>query len=700
MSRFILGVVAVLAVLVLATVPCRAAEPTVVGWRGDWTGRYPQADVPTTWERRSKSPATELSTAAKKPAGATADGATPISEGFIAQWLVAGPFTAADAAAALDQEFLPGESALSPAEGDAPGASKWSLQTRVSFEESARSPKMKDAPWNTAKEDFLDFRKICDAKEPGKVAYAHVYFYSPRAGKVLLLANHSGGMKLWLNGKVAYSSPKDGQGWGYNYWAMNNLITGNGGCPAIALELNAGWNRVLAKVAASKNAWYLDMRVSAPADAGYESKNIVWETRLPLWSRAMPIIVGDKIFVMSEPDELVCLDKRDGKILWRRTNTFFDATPAAERAASPIFKEVEPVMEKMTQAMGYEEIFTLRRQMRDMLAKVDAKKYAWPKPGHYPAHGFTTPTPVSDGQFVYVYLGLGTAACYDLDGNRRWIVRVDDLASEGCFNNQSPVLAGDKFILYRGGYYRALDKRTGQTIWTSDLFSNGVDIYHGDKQSPSINWGGSVVLARTDDGTDVLLGPIKGKVCRVSDGKMLCQAMEACHQSTCLVIGNDIFDGGLVRYRLKKTGPDQVTIADRTQADGPGGFASPLYHDGLVYTLSPHGVLGVFESGEKAVALVYSQQLPMKPLFHFDGPGCTASPVIAGKYVYLMDNKGTTVVIETGKTFKQVAVNRIENLQPCLAPANAQEDTYTTPAVDGSRMYIRADGYLYCIGGK
>ena len=51
-------------------------------------------------------------------------------------------------------------------------------------------------------------------------------------------------------------------------------------------------------------------------------------------------------------------------------------------------------------------------------------------PGQVPGQsggeaGEAAPTPVSDGQHVYVLFGTGVAACFDLDGNRKWTTVVD-----------------------------------------------------------------------------------------------------------------------------------------------------------------------------------------------------------------------------------------------------------------------------------
>src|SRR6185295_13343223 len=60
---------------------------------------------------------------------------------------------------------------------------------------------------------------------------------------------------------------------------------------------------------------------------------------MPNVSVAMPIIVGDRIFVTAEPCDLVCIDKASGKILWIRSNSEFEGLPADELKANPIYTD-------------------------------------------------------------------------------------------------------------------------------------------------------------------------------------------------------------------------------------------------------------------------------------------------------------------------------------------------------------------------
>ena len=61
------------------------------------------------------------------------------------------------------------------------------------------------------------------------------------------------------------------------------------------------------------------------------------------------------------------------------------------------------------------------------------------------------------------------------------------------------------------------------------------------------------------------------------------------------------------------------------------------------------------------------------------------SPVLAGNYVLLSDEKGTTIVLEAGREYKETAVNVLEPFR-------------SSPIFIGNRMYVRTLKSLYCIG--
>ena len=123
--------------------------------------------------------------------------------------------------------------------------------------------------------------------------------------------------------------------------------------------------------------------------------------------------------------------------------------------------------------------------------------------------------------------------------------------------------------------------------------------------------------------------------------------------------------------------------------------ASSLFVDGLIYSLTEGGGLIVNDAATGEV--VYRKVLPMKPRTQYwDWAGASASPTLAGKYIYLMDNQGTTVVVRPGRQYQQVALNLLEE----SSNGKDQAQNLTTLIFDGTRMYYRTPGYLYCIGDK
>jgi hypothetical protein len=73
-------------------------------------------------------------------------------------------------------------------------------------------------------------------------------------------------------------------------------------------------------------------RAKLPCKPG-DRKNIVWRTLLPHWGHNAPVCVRDRVFVLcdegwkSDAPLLVCLDAKDGRILWQKPVDQMDAWP-------------------------------------------------------------------------------------------------------------------------------------------------------------------------------------------------------------------------------------------------------------------------------------------------------------------------------------------------------------------------------------
>jgi outer membrane protein assembly factor BamB len=657
----------------------------IVGWRGNGTGRFPDATPPLLWERKGKTLLKDIRLLADRPAGDGADGQFVLpGNSAVPEWLVLGPLPAKS----IDDAPLPNEATAQPRENEQVGGRAWK---RIGNTELiGQWGKVLYPPGND--------------KEANQVIYLQVNLHSAQAGKLgLVVTNHGKGAKIWFNGAVVHRTPEKRD---------------HGHYP-LPVNVVKGWNRLLIKLASPEGGYQLSFHLSAPNDNyAFESKNFAWTTRMPGKSNASPIVVGDRIFVTAEPDYLVCVSKKDGKVLWVRSHGVHEcnakdleqkpnatqiksAWAKVERLQAKIIADINAAVSPSGPAADQPVIkpatLTEKTQADQALAKLiepylDAEendrrekmKVAWELSTQ---GGWAVATPCSDGQRVYVWFQQGIAACYNLEGELQWLTRVPFSGDTHHGYTASPVLSGGKFIVAPRRVI-AFDARTGTIAWH-------------DKQRTN-TWG-SLLAFQVGKEEAVVTGD--GTFFRVADGRPLWRPSNFGNSkmSTAICDQGVIYDfmsaGRLVAMNLPRTLQSEAEWRYRIDITFPmlpsrshssGLVASPLYHEGLLYLLSSGGFLEVREA--KNGALVYQKKLDMNPRVDYTGnPGCTACPTLAGKHIFLFDNSGVGIIIEPGRVFKQVARNVIEN---------RGEQLWTTPVFDGKHMVLRTPDHLYCIGGK
>lgn len=363
---------ALLVVWVVFLSCCRAElwgqiAPSITGWRGDGTGRYPDASPVTEWGYWPKSPSWGLKYQLSKPGdGDTGQNAKPVVNRQLLEWLTLGPFQGKDPASALDEPFLENEAAVAPAEGDNASDVAWTRQywpTHNGF--------------NNSQHDLIHLDQM-SVDNPNGIGYAHVWLYAQRAGRVLFYLDHNKAAKLWINGKILHTSVKPRMATSAatnyvcyaanEYWKGELLMLGNNkDALKVPVDLAEGWNRVLIK----SGGWVL-LRIVETPDVQYEGKNIRWVTRLPNWSNAMPIAAGEKILLMAEPDSLICINKADGKILWMRETTWVDATSPEDRARYFQFVELQQLNDQLKTTEDSDRRVEIRKMMWALFKTVDA----------------------------------------------------------------------------------------------------------------------------------------------------------------------------------------------------------------------------------------------------------------------------------------------------------------------------------------
>ena len=646
------------------------------GWRGDGNGRYTAAEPPLSWGRNSKA-VMELKAQGLKPKAGETGKAIP--EGVIREWLVLGPVPGSKLAGK--------EAGLEPVEGQ----------------------KVDNLEWKaiTVDTSYVNFWQIYGktAGDPkNMVAYAHAWIYSSGGRSVYLQTMFSAAAKIWLNGKELGSYGKDGS--------------------RRILDLESGWNRLLLRVAPlmdlmwSKGViqWYFNAAFFGLNPLEYEAKNIMWVTPMPDYGPGVssPIIVGDKIFTQAELGVLIALKKKDGRVLWARSSTYADAATDAEKKKSPqVFSEINGLNAKIKNALDAycsspdkygalrQESADNQRKINRMMEKLDPEKYEGQSGSEA---GEAAPTPISDGEFVYTVYGNGVVACFDLNGNRKWTIAVGVKLSEHGYAC-SPALIDGKLIIKSSKFFGAvaLDCKTGAVVMPMPVW----------KSKPRIMTTPLVLTV----GNDNLVVESFGVVVRLKDGKILAQGF------TQYIVDNvsPVVEGKTICSRITEstrggvkfafqTVPASITdplkmkdvkLCEYNVKEFPCWFsfdhlASPLLYQGLAYVLSTDGVLTVIDSAKGEV--VYQKHLDVAPYMVHGGVirgGCGSSPTLAGKYIYIWDNQGATVVIEPGRTFKQVARNRIEQLR---SSSDRNECMLSNPVFSGKQIFVRTEANLYCIG--
>ena len=462
---------------------------------------------------------------------------------------------------------------------------------------------------------------------------------------------------------------------------------------------------------------------------GYTTKGIVWMAPLPNIGVSCPIVVGNKIFITCEPNDLVCLDKLTGKILWIRSNPEFESLSEEDRKADPAYAEKLAPLSADLAKTNAEVVAILNERLPKALTS------AWPKKTDVPVQhkrdlekqildgqnaidkkrfthnwaqvifGYAGTTPTSDGKHVCAFYTTGVTVCYDLDGNRKWIASGSGNGSEHG-NFASPLLCSNQLVVW-ANEMRSYDVNSGKVLWTTP--------------AKAFNTYGS--LFRFQSGGEWVAAYQWGFFTRVRDGKAIWdKGVFGDAVPTPIVEGDTIFtqtgypkyndnnkgfraykipastESGKIEpaYVLKIEWADDEIPADKKKSPFDRGYvASPLYVDGLVYQVTQGGGLVVNDAATGD--LVYRKVLALKPRTEYwMWAGCSASPTLAGKNIYLMDNQGTTLVIQPGKEYKELARNYLAELKE----GKDQVQNVSTPIFEGARMYYRTPEYLYCIGAK
>lgn len=373
------------------------------------------------------------------------------------------------------------------------------------------------------------------------------------------------------------------------------------------------------------------------------TKNVAWKLPMPGPAGSTPVIWGDHIFLTSVADDkllLMCISDK-GKELWQR------------------------------------EIGAGNKDVRG-----DEGNSA-------------SPSPCTDGKYVWAFMGTGDLACYDFAGNEIYKFNLQD--RYGKFDIQfgmtsTPVLDGNRLyfqLIHTGGaQVICLDKATGKEIWKRSRASDAHDeclhsyasptLYRDDKQSFLITHGADYVVAH-----------------RLEDGQELwrCGGLNppGTYNNTLRFVASPVAVPGLIVVPSAKNGPvlgilptarGDITTSNVgkawTMKKNTPDVPSPLVYDGLVYLCRENGNLICLEA--KTGKQLYEKRT------HADRH--RASPVYADGKIFLTARDGTISVVKPGPEFELLASNSMN------------ENMSSSPAIAERTIYLRTFDNLYAIRRK
>ena len=329
-------------------------------------------------------------------------------------------------------------------------------------------------------------------------------------------------------------------------------------------------------------------------------ENLVWKVPVPGKGHASPIILGDRVYLVTAMEEeqtrdLICLDRATGKKLW---------------------------------------------------SKVVLKS---PFEGVHRLNSRASSTPSSDGERIYLsFLDRDKmfVAAYDLDGKKLWEVpRESSRASTGIAHLGS---LKDKVIVngdHDGpGYLVALDKKTGKTIWKTARPNNTrsyctplIRTIGGRNQ---LILSGSLCVASYD--------PDTGKQHWISDGPTE-------QYVASLVYNGDLLfmTCGFPKRFMQAIRPDGSGNVTKTHVvwettKGCSYVPSPVAIGPYFVVVADNGVASCFvaKTGER----LWMERLK---------GGHSASLLKANGLVYFLSDRGIMSVVKPGPEFKVVAENEV-----------------------------------------
>ncbi|PYR56419.1 MAG: hypothetical protein DMF91_21945 [Acidobacteria bacterium] len=299
---------------------------------------------------------------------------------------------------------------------------------------------------------------------------------------------------------------------------------------------------------------------------------------------------------------------------------------------------------------------------------------------HHRKNTYASPTMAADGRLAYAFFeSLGLYA-YGFDGTLKWHSDLGGVIKAGLGPGTSPVLYEDLVILQcdqemgAGSFIVALDRASGKEVWRT-------------ARTNRRSWATPLLVRAGDHDELVASGaesviaydPATGKERWRANGTQShpIPSPVAGHGLVFMTAGSQAKRA--LAIRLGGTGnlTDSPSIVWRYNK-GTAYVPSPILYGKYLYLMTDTGLLTCLDAvtGER---MYEGGRVPVPATF-------TASAVAFDDRIFLTSEDGDTFVIKAGPAHEVLRTNSVG------------EPVYASPAIANGRIYIRGEHHLFAIG--
>ena len=360
-----------------------------------------------------------------------------------------------------------------------------------------------------------------------------------------------------------------------------------------------------------------------------ESQNVLWKTAVPGTGWSSPVVAGGRVWI---------------------TTAVVDRDATSLRAIAFDIGSGKEVVNV--------EVFRLPR--RGLLN---------PKNSH------ASPTPIVDGDRVYVHFGADGTAALTTDGVVAWRERFPYESQHG--NGGSPTLYKDLLIFSVDGsdtaFVVALDKQTGKVRWKThrrapadQAYSTPLAIRVGERDQIV-----SVGAFRTG-----AYDPESGReIWRVGYADGFSNVPRPVYAHGLVYIATGFQEPALLAVRADGSGDVTRSHVAWTLRRSAPHTPSPLVVGDEIYIVNDLGIATCLDA--RTGTTHWRERL---------GGNYSASPIFADGRIYFLSEEGVATVLAPGTQFQKLATNTLDG------------STLASMAVSDRSIFIRSDSALYRLG--